>query len=111
MGDEMANQFTPGPWIVRQRTSNLGVPNGRFAILSAAQSTREEFFICEMPFAAVRGDDGQESRANSHLIAAAPDMLVALEGILRCSSIDDSWLEPVRVAVTKAKNDANTSVA
>lgn len=65
---------TPGPVTIRQRANNAGDPNGRFVILGAEHSLREEFFICEMPFAAVRSGDAAECKANSLLIAEAFDV-------------------------------------
>jgi len=71
---------TPGPWEIRHRLNSAGLPNrgGRYVILQKGSSLREDFFICEMPFAACRGQDEIEHEANARLIAAAPTMLAAL---------------------------------
>lgn len=68
---------TPGPWEIRHRLNSAGLPNrgGRYVILQKGSSLREDFFICEMPFAACRGQDEIEHEANARLIAAAPELL------------------------------------
>ncbi len=49
--------------------------------------------------------DHPDAVANAHLIAAAPDLLTACEEILRCTSIDERWLKPIRQAITKARGE------
>lgn len=76
-------EHTPGPWEATHRLSSIGDPlkNGRFVILQRGSNKKEDFFICEMPFAVVRGGDARECEANARLIAAAPELLAALESI------------------------------
>jgi hypothetical protein len=60
---------TPGPWFAH----NIGLgPNG------------------EGPFTYPLGTDPDKAAANARLIAAAPDMLEALENIIMCSDANDS---------------------
>ena len=57
---------TPGPWTVHgQWQASVRMPNG------------EGFHVCSDPRHA-----SDESKANARLIAAAPDMLAALEEIM-----------------------------
>lgn len=64
---------TPGPWVVRHRLNSVGdkMRGGRFVIIGEAQSTREEFYICECPHAAVRSGDEKECEANAAFIVRA----------------------------------------
>lgn len=62
----MSNQqFTPGPWKVDLYRRYVYVVAG------------DDFVICE------RGEEAEETLANAHLIAAAPDMYEALQYALR----------------------------
>jgi hypothetical protein len=72
----MDAKHTPGPWIIHR-------PNDSERIDINAESN---FYIAEV----IGGMTAQE--ANAHLIAAAPDLLEALEGIASASA--DKWDMP-----------------
>jgi hypothetical protein len=82
-------QHTPGPWFAH----NIGLgSNG------------------EGPFTYPLGNDPDKAAANARLIAAAPDMLAALQDIMAESSRDDDDHDVVatiqgicRAAIAKAK--------
>jgi hypothetical protein len=60
----MSNAHTPGPWEAWQRQSAVFV------------------VACDFQVALLCDGNNSEINANAHLIAAAPDMLAALRGIL-----------------------------
>jgi hypothetical protein len=85
-------QHTPGPWFAH----NIGLgPNG------------------EGPFTYPLGNDPDKAAANARLIAAAPDMLAALQDIMAESTRDDDDHDVIatiqgicRAIITKAKGGA-----
>jgi hypothetical protein len=85
-------QHTPGPWFAH----NIGLgPNG------------------EGPFTYPLGNDPDKAAANARLIAAAPDMLAALQDIMAESSRDDDDHDVIatiqgicRAIIAKAKGGA-----
>lgn len=85
---------TPGPWRVEFRLNRLMVRAGEADVVAVA-----------MP-------DEQDSKANARLIAAAPDLLAALEMFVdqyQGSGQDERELRPemiaARAAIAKAKGD------
>lgn len=50
--------------------------------------------------------DGQEQLANARLIAAAPELLAALQGVLRVADRKTAEFDAARAAITKALGDA-----
>jgi hypothetical protein len=68
----MMDKHTPGPWRID--------PASNYLIIAADEGDWEDFWSV----AAVGGDCGpgkSRSDANAHLIAAAPDLLAALEAM------------------------------
>ena len=80
------SEHTPGPWNV---DDSLARDGGEFGIAILAPYGRMQHVrIADMP----PGEVGDETRANATLIAAAPDLLAALRGLLDSlcdSDIDD----------------------
>jgi hypothetical protein len=66
------SQHTPGPWQIFPNPSPLGLIVGRFG--EAAQEA-----VCDVYASA---DGGIRGNADAALIAAAPDLLEALKGLL-----------------------------
>ena len=73
-------KHTPGPWVVRtidQSLATVETQDGEYIICNAAQ---------------LRGDDWKtehaERKANARLIAAAPELLDALQSIAECCNED-----------------------
>lgn len=95
----MKNSFTPGPWVVQD--------GDRFSMEMVITSQRriEESMasICEMDVD-YDGEHGEEQHANARLIAAAPELLAALqdcrEALLRAGA--DGELKVVDAAIAKA---------
>ena|SRR5687767_4766558 len=89
---------TPGEWVSRQDTSR-----GYVVIALDMVSTYDsrQKIICVIP-------EGDES--NAHLIAAAPDLLEALETLIETLNppsgfnyLSDSSLEPAKAAIKRAR--------
>jgi hypothetical protein len=84
------SNHTPGPWAVGDR---WGEQNGDAVFVSSGG----------FPVCAITGYHGREtSEANARLIAAAPDLLVALKAALVFSTDDDGavWADS---AIAKAE--------
>lgn len=82
---------TPGPWIAASaRSSVVGLPivaSCGYAIANSHQP-------------------GDEGLANARLIAAAPDLLVALQGVLRVADRKTDEFAAARAAIAKATGTA-----
>ncbi|MBC3233982.1 hypothetical protein [Pseudomonas lurida] len=98
----MTTKHTPGPWFCGQDGFNLG--NG---VVYARHSNGSPKDICHLH------GWGSDKQADSKLIAAAPDLLEALECLKReviLSDVDMSyidshfkqWLDKARAAIDKA---------
>jgi hypothetical protein len=94
---------TPGPWTVDYTDDNLRIYVGDLLIAEVNGSTEH---------IEVRGLDGETTEANAWLIAAAPDLLAALERILaRVETLnlftehgeDAKVVEQARAAIAKAQ--------
>lgn len=100
-------KHTPGPWKVEMKTMVMA---GRRSICSAGGYSQN--FDTEKVAA--------ENQANARLIAAAPDMLEALEAYIRVwgqppvdrfsydSAWEDAW-KKARAAINKAKGESWTT--
>jgi len=92
----------PGPWKYHM-TYTAGEPQG-FAVSAGALN------LCQL----MTGDNDAEEEADARLIAAAPDLLAALEGLLGCTELnldgmdgDTRYLiENARAVIAKAKGAA-----
>lgn len=98
---------TPGPWVTFNYGGNTG--DGEFEGLGVCQQGKSvavmmgdpNGYVCDCP-------PSKYQEANARLIAAAPDLLEALEVI----AADSRWIsgEPTllqaRAAIAKAKGDA-----
>lgn len=84
----MKAKHTPGPWVVRQDKKYPGLTE----IVSLEGPVIDEGF----------GLLNEREQANARLIAAAPEMLEALEGVAKNINPDD-WFERVHAAIAKAK--------
>lgn len=91
----MMTNHTPGPWVIGKQDHDV-------MTVDTANGTA----ICDVY---VDSDD-RRPPANANLIAAAPDLLAALETLERMVSKmrytlddDDPALEPARAAIAKAK--------
>lgn len=95
----MATKHTPGPWralseecdkpYIRIRGTKLG---GRYKVAN----------VLTPVYDGVHQREAEETRANARLIAAAPEMLEALEGVLRVADRATVEFDAARDAIAKA---------
>ena len=87
MSNELpVGSHTPGPWVVRQ-------DGGELLVLSSSTDFCGDpdcFYICSVHG---QGDDDEE-KANAHLIATAPDLLLSLLGMVDLLGIDAEAQDP-----------------
>lgn len=103
---------TPGPWNVDSRYHVHAIVDASGNDLTY-QQVAPQFHDGE-PCGSVtsRGRTAVELEANARLIAAAPELLAALEGVVsRCEpsgyvGIDGQFLKAVRAAIAKANGDS-----
>ena len=101
----METKHTPGPWGHYQRDGSahlrfISGPSPRAIAIATIESIPEKY------------QDAESIEANAHLIAAAPDMLEALESILdgvdcQPGYIRERGIEIARAAIAKAKGKNN----
>ena len=83
---------TSGPWLIQKRkSSGINVYGGH----NAAER-----------IAIVDGWISEEEEANARLIAAAPDLLAALKGVVRLSDRKHEAWDRARAAIAKAEGQA-----
>lgn len=89
---------TPGPWRVRDHTTPHG---GRHIWVEGGPEIGRTIAgpYCRQ---ILEDEDYDEKRGDARLIAAAPDMLAALEGVLPADERDDDTLRPAWKAVAAA---------
>lgn len=97
---------TPRPWAV-SRDDGKGIAiKGRLEGVRCAQYIATILYDdtvqrTDLPYI----PSHKEAQANARLIAAAPDLLAALEGLLHkgSSGIDEPWIDAAREAIKKAR--------
>jgi hypothetical protein len=99
----MSAQHTPGPWsIITSDTCDLyaGIESDNFSIVVIGYPEEDDD-------GGVRGRTLEEATANAHLIAAAPDLLEALEAVMPYIVGDKCvpW-QKAQSAIAKAKGEA-----
>lgn len=97
--------FTRGPWTAERFGVVVGGPSHQY-VNGAGQSQ----IASVMGFTLTTAEDPiAEREANTHLIAAAPELYEALSAILYWHDedrhIDESWWEDARAALAKARGE------
>jgi hypothetical protein len=97
----MNTPHTPGPWTVDRSDDGPLIYTGDLLIASVSGSTEH---------IQVQGLDEKTTEANAWLMAAAPDLLAALERILEHGEWgnlkDAEVVNQARAAITKAKGQS-----
>lgn len=94
----MASKFTPGPWLVR--CSAKGYP---YQIEAPNGNRGPGGITCVTRWAAISFPTSTEGQANARLIAAAPNLLEALEAAFEMHvSQHPKWEAIARAAIAKA---------
>jgi hypothetical protein len=98
---------TPGPWIAAPYSSVVGAP-------VVAQSGRPVASVTYFALSEDFGNHDRESEANARLIAAAPDLLAALQDTVALIRGDisgpaqrDGILREAEAAIAKAESPSN----
>lgn len=100
----MTTKHTPGPWSVTK--AKHGVDMSHYVVALATPDRNDRALVVH----AEQGDDGQGD-ANARLIAAAPELLEALEWALRAMEARNPlWAEgerfvAARATIAKAKGE------
>lgn len=99
------SKHTPGPWFIPkygdidEAEINFTHPNGKTYTIAKA-------------FSGLGGNDFKEQHANAHLIAAAPDLLEALEEIAQgMGAYNVDPLEHANNVIEEAKSIARAAIA
>jgi len=95
---------TPGPWHVMEVHRNPDCLEWVIGCVRPATDACKEnprIAICDEMGGS--GDGREEGRANAHLIAAAPELLAALEGVLKIADRQTVEFDEARAAIAKAK--------
>ena len=99
--------FTPGPWVFSKQTGY----RVRFSIAQAQGATYTPDYsdVATLIADTSIGEREAVQEANARLIAAAPDLLAALQGVqtmANCGQLDEflgePWLKAVTTAIAKA---------
>ena len=84
------SDYTPGPWRYEEFGPNVIIKATKNPMLSVVHSLYQE--------------SREQTEANARLIAAAPELLEALEIALDCAG-DAWWAEKAEAAIEKAKGE------
>lgn len=91
MTTDIQKRHSPAPWKINQE-------------IKTHVMTEDGYAICDMAttYSSLKYD---EHLANARLIAAAPELLEALESLLPIwsSGIDEPWVKKARQAIAKAR--------
>jgi hypothetical protein len=96
-------QHTPGPWII-DSIGQVTDRSGRIIVVTVSGHNIPNPAYPKGSFHYLAEDDGGE--ANARLIAAAPDLLDALEIIASGNTYPDDMVEIAREAIAKAEGGA-----
>lgn len=88
----MGAKHTPGPW---EAIGNL-------VRSPAAKELGSGVMLAECADRWFQKVNSDEAKANARLIAAAPELLEALNDLLEQSGIDGLWADKARAAIAKA---------
>lgn len=96
------SQHTPRPWRVTDLDQHPGIENHDESVSIVIFGYRKGLDANPYDDSGVRGKTRKEAIANAYLIAAAPDLLEALEEAVACPTTGN-WYEKAAAAIVKAK--------
>jgi hypothetical protein len=98
------SKHTPGPWSIRHAVDG----SGDCGIIATRQDGALHHVVVAEVFASIDHEDERspEVTANSRLIAAAPELLAALEALLPGADAMGWDTSAARAAIAKAKGQA-----
>ena len=105
----MKGKHTPGPWYIWNEDLELNPDTSTgFPLICAAGETSddESVDICE-----VNADYPANYVANARLIAAAPELLEALKGIVACASINGPVGTKAYIISDERRDKAKAAIA
>jgi len=96
-------EHTKGPW-------TFGKPKGEEDLVGYVMTPDKKFLIADTYVDYIRGQglDQEEQTANANLIAAAPELLEALEYLLNDMQLNDvptNCVQKAQQAINKAKGE------
>lgn len=108
--EETKAKHTPSPWLISKNDSTFiyALTESRWRARGGPLMVNR--FSCRLEGGNPESASAEEMAANARLIAAAPDLLFALERILADLPTNRDWLDPAvekfaRAAVAKAKGE------
>ena len=98
-------KHTPGPWFYTKETMKIVIHTTEYNNnVNEALITEED---SDYTIAGIWSLDAID-QANAHLIATAPDLLIALEYLVRIEpkdKIDSVWIEKAKLTIAKARGE------
>lgn len=110
----MGTKHTPAPWVATGNVRLVGDPNSTGGqhntyvgnIRSQAEGASWTDICTQQSAIHVDGGIGiEEAKANARLIAAAPELLEALEGVVRVADRKTIEFDAAHAAIAKAKGE------
>ncbi len=96
-------KFTPGPWKILPEECDKPYIRVRGTVLGARYKVAN---VVTPVYEGVHEREAVETRANANLIASAPDLYDALDGVrqwLELGDYEDSFMAPIISALKKAR--------
>lgn len=98
------SKHTDGPWFVN-RKNNIQV-TGNMNVIQTHSNDGLGYHIAYSTGWEDNKETAEESKCNAYLIAAAPDLLEALEGILSAQLLPEYHQKIAKAAIAKAKGES-----
>jgi hypothetical protein len=98
------DKHTPGPWNLQNDGLGVYYVNPRIEAGEDIEDTRHDSIVARCTdFGAFSGIEDDEAAANARLIAAAPELLAALENLV--NTLDEDRWTNARAAIRAAKGE------
>ena len=107
---KMKNEHTPGPWKIQAKKSNGIIDEDQALAIVCDNNDTASWDVAAVWLDAGNEHGGIAASANASLIAAAPDLLAALENVMREAGaspyVSRNTYDAARTAIAKAKGGA-----